>query len=233
MKLNKIKWRNEYDHMLKLDTTKEKFSFIYQKNLWRNTESLSGSGSTLKYTKNIRKSLPEVISKYKISSVFDAPCGDFNWMKHALKTFDVHYTGGDIVDDLIKDNNKKYSKNNINFISINLINDSFPKSDMMLCRDCLFHMSYKDTLEILKNFIASDTKFLFTTTYNKSDDFINEDIVTGNFRNIDLTKPPFNFPSNPICSIFDGQKDTLDRHISLWDKEQIITAVDLMTQNLH
>jgi len=230
--LNKKKWRNEYDQMLQLDTAEEKFKLIYQKNLWRNTESISGSGSTLNFTKNIRESLPEIVNKYKINSMFDAPCGDFNWMKHALKTFDVNYIGGDIVSELIEKNNKNYSQDNVKFISIDLITGNFPETDMMLCRDCLFHVSYKDTLEILKNFIASNTKYLFTTTFNKPDFFVNEDIVTGNFRGIDLAKPPYNFPTDAVYSVLDGKKDNVERYMSLWEREQIITAVDLMTKDL-
>lgn len=231
-RLNKKKWRKSYDEMLQQSNVEEKFKQIYEKNLWRNVESVSGSGSTLKFTKNLREALPLIVSQYSVTNIFDAPCGDLNWMKHALKKMKVSYTGGDIVESLIEKNKEAYSKDNIEFITINLIEEPFPATDMMLCRDCLFHMSYRDTLSILTNFIDSNTKYLFTTTYKKPHSFVNEDIVTGSYRAIDLTKAPYNFPVDAIYSIMDGKKDNIERFMCLWKREQILPAVEAMSKSL-
>lgn len=219
--------------MLHRESAAEKFRLIYEKNLWRNAESVSGSGSTLKFTKNIREALPRVIDQYDIHSIFDAPCGDFNWMKHVLKTVDIRYIGGDIVEDLIKRNNKAFVTENIEFVSIDLISEHFPAVDMMLCRDCLFHMSYENTLEILNNFIDSNIEYFFTTTYKKPADFINGDIVTGSFRAIDLTKVPYHFSDDALFTVLDGKKDNTERFMCLWNREQVISAVAAMSNALN
>ena len=59
----------------------EIFDNIYEMNYWRNCESLSGDGSTLNYTENLRKQLPNLIKAFSINTIYDAPCGDFNWMR--------------------------------------------------------------------------------------------------------------------------------------------------------
>ena len=232
LRLNKKKWRNDYDDMLHQESAAEKFRLIYEKNLWRNAESVSGSGSTLKFTKNIREALPGVIAQYDIHSMFDAPCGDFNWMKHVLKTVDIRYIGGDIVEDLIARNNKIFATENVEFVSIDLIREHFPAVDMMLCRDCLFHMSYENTLEILNNFIDSNIEYFFTTTYKKPADFVNGDIVTGSFRAIDLTKAPYHFPDDALFAVLDGKKDNTERFMCLWNREQVKSAVAAMSKAL-
>ena len=57
------------------------FTKFYNRNKWGNLESFSGDGSTIKETTKTRKIIENVIKKYKIKSLLDIPCGDFNWMK--------------------------------------------------------------------------------------------------------------------------------------------------------
>jgi hypothetical protein len=90
------------------NTTEDKFTWIYINNWWDSNESLSGPGSTLKHTNNLRKELPKLVIDFNICSVLDAPCGDFNWMKVLLPTLNVNYIGADIVQDLVDSNNAKY-----------------------------------------------------------------------------------------------------------------------------
>lgn len=60
------------------DNLKGVFSEIFKTNKWRSTESVSGAGSELKYTANLRKHLPALFEELGVKSVLDAPCGDFN-----------------------------------------------------------------------------------------------------------------------------------------------------------
>jgi hypothetical protein len=68
--------------------------------------------------------------------------------------------------------------------------NEFPKVDLWLCRDCLFHLSNRDILLALRNFLASGTPLVFTTTHLNSAVFENVDIRTGGFRRIDLFSAP-------------------------------------------
>ena len=73
------------------------------------SESLSGDGSGMTQTKIIRKTIPLIIKKYKIQTIFDAACGDFYWMKFIINN-KIQYIGTDIVKKLIELNKKKYKK---------------------------------------------------------------------------------------------------------------------------
>jgi hypothetical protein len=117
------------------------FNNIYKNNAWNSKESVSGSGSTLNQTKKIRKVLPKLIQDFKINSILDIPCGDFNWMKEI--SLNIKYIGADIVDTLTQ-NNKKYENNLTHFLTLDATLDRLPKTDLIICRDCLVHFSFKD-----------------------------------------------------------------------------------------
>jgi hypothetical protein len=133
----------------------DRFTEIYRKNLWGNFESVSGNGSTLEGTKNLRSKLPELFEKFSIKIIFDAPCGDFNWMRHFLEKSKVNYIGGDIVRPLIDEHNTNFQNASTNFLHVDITKDTLPEADLMICRDCLFHLSYNDTKLFLQNFIES------------------------------------------------------------------------------
>ena len=127
------------------DDIETRFTKIYSNNYWGNKESVSGSGSTLEYTENIRNGLNKLINQYSITSIFDAPCGDFNWMKLLIKNNNnIQYIGGDIVKPLIESNIALYQSERVKFKHIDLTSDTYPYADLMFCRDCLFHLSYND-----------------------------------------------------------------------------------------
>ncbi|WP_440969549.1 hypothetical protein ACSS6N_13845 [Peribacillus frigoritolerans] len=98
---------------------KELFTNIYKKNRWRNSESVSGSGSSLTQTKTLIQELPSIIKQLQIKKMIDAPCGDFNWMKEVYKNTEL-YIGIDIVDEIIKTNKKKYPLNNVQFLNMDI-----------------------------------------------------------------------------------------------------------------
>lgn len=204
-----------------LESKKEKFEFIYDNNVWKNSESLSGAGSTLKSTENIRYYLPRLIEEFEINNLFDAPCGDFNWMKLVLDNCDISYIGGDIVENLINDLNKQFSSSKRLFINIDITQDKLPDADLMMVRDCLFHLSNEDVFSFLNNFKKSNIKYLLTTSHKTNENFKNKNIDSGDFRLIDLFKEPFAFPSNFLYQIEDYIKPYPERSMFLWRREDI------------
>lgn len=179
--------------------TKDVFEYIYTDNTWGSEESVSGSGSEISKTIDLIKYLNELLREYAIHSVFDIPCGDFNWMKE-VDLSNVEYTGGDIVPNLIRRNQAKYSKDWVKFSCHNLITDKIDKSyDLVLTRDCLVHLSYSDIERSLSNIKKSQSKYLLTTSFIKTTK--NMDIVTGEWRPINLNLAPFNFPEPIITFI--------------------------------
>jgi hypothetical protein len=210
-------------NLFKTKSVEERFNRIYSTNYWLDNESRSGTGSNLRSTENIRFHLPKILEKFNIKKLFDAPCGDFNWMSQVLKSVEIDYLGSDIVKDLIV-SNKKYENNKIKFSKLDIIVDKLPVSDLMICRDCLFHFSYKDIFLFLNNFLSSDIKYLLLTGHlNTKHKFENKDIVTGDFRKIDLFSKPFNFEKNYIYSFDDKDKLEIQhfKQMYLFSKLQI------------
>jgi hypothetical protein len=224
--INRLKNNRFQKEVLSLKSNEDRFTWIYKNNHWSSSESLSGTGSTLKYTANLRKELPNLFSRYSIQRVFDAPCGDFNWMRHLLPSVNIEYIGADIVKPLIDNLNNNYKSAKILFIHFDLVKETPPQVDLMICRDCLFHLSFQDTKSVLENFIQSKSTYLLTTTHkNMGGSFTNIDISTGDFRCIDLFSKPYNFPANPLYIIEDWIAPDPERRMCLWNKEQVLLAL--------
>lgn len=205
------------------------FNEIYKLNWWGNNESISGVGSTLEYTKNLRMQLPVLFDKFRIESVFDAPCGDFNWMRHVLsKSERVQYIGGDIVEELIRINSVKYKSKNISFTNFDIVNDVFPKVDLWICRDCFFHLPEDMILKSLLNFLESGSSYLLSTTHKNHNFFDNINVKPGGFRLIDLFAEPYFFPRNVLYRFDDWLSPEPEREMCMWSRDQIHIAVKKM-----
>ena len=212
--INTFRFRN----VLKRGSREEIFTYYYRENGWNNPESASGWGSTLEYTENIRKEIPIVMERFNIHSILDAPCGDYNWFRFVNRGDDAFYLGGDIVPDLIQKNKERYQNQNTSFIQLDIIAEDLPNAELWLCRDALFHFSNADIFAALNNFIKSDINYLFTTTHTECR--ANADILTGQFRLLNLELPPFNFPP-PIQYVDDWIADFPVRKIGLWERKTI------------
>ena len=82
--------------------------------------------TNLKYLKQVRHHL----KKNKVKVLLDVPCGDHYWMsKLDFKDLGVNYIGADIVQQLIKENQKKYRDKYRNFIQFDLVNDTLVDMD--------------------------------------------------------------------------------------------------------
>ena len=133
--------------------------------MWRSKESRSGRGSELEHTENLRKELPELVKKYQVSTLLDAPCGDFRWMQHVLPEMRVNYIGGEIVYDLVERNSREFGTGNVSFRHIDITKDQLPAADLMIVRDCLFHLPVKEIYHFLTNFFDSTIDLLLTTSH--------------------------------------------------------------------
>lgn len=183
-------------------------------NEWGGGESLSGHGSDYKSTEALRLFLPRIFADLNIQSLLDAPCGDFYWMNFTDLNIQ-EYIGVDIVSELTSQNRDKYGANNRQFLTLDITSDDLPKVDLILCRDCLVHLSFKQIREAVKNFKKSGSTYLLTTTYPNLVQ-VNKNIVTGDWRPVDLQKPPFNFPE-PIQLINENcVTDLKEKSLGLW-----------------
>jgi len=183
---------------------KEKFTGIYKNNEWGCSESRSGGGSTVKRTTELRKWLTEMIAKYNIQSMVDAPCGDFNWMKEVQFPRNFIYIGVDIVDEMIRLNKQKYRKELKTFLVRDITSETFPKTNMIFCRDLFLHLSFEDIWKVINNFKDSGAEYLIVSNY-MSCKTNKEQKTGGQWRPVNLQITPFDFP--PPIEILDS-KDT-------------------------
>jgi len=220
--------------IFKHDKAEDRFTAIYNNNYWRSDESISGSGSTLDYTERLRSELPALFGKYKVKQVLDAPCGDYNWMGVVVEETGVNYIGGDIVAPLIEQNQKKFGRDGVRFTHLDITKGPLPKCDMMIVRDCLFHLSYRDILHFLQVFSASEIPFLLTSSHvnDAANRFENEDIQSGNFRDIDLFAAPFGFSQQVSDKIADDPYEVPKRHMYLFTQDQVAKAAKTLAGNL-
>ena len=197
-------------------STEDIFNEIIENNFWLESETVSGIGSSLIQTAEILKTLPLLFDQFQIKSLFDIPCGDFNWFQK-VDLSNIQYLGGDIVNKIVIQNNKKFKKDNISFVHFDLLEDEINAFDLIFCRDCLVHFSFKDIFKAIASVKRSNSTYLVTTTF--PDQEINKDIQTGGWRPLNFGIAPFNFP-NPIYLL--NEKCTemesvfKDKSLGLW-----------------
>lgn len=222
---SKIKFKlNRFLHeklVFRLASKENVFASIWRNNYWGSEESLSGPGSTLEQTSNLREKVPVMFDEMGIKSVFDAPCGDMHWMQHMLKDANFTYIGGDIVGELVEVNKQKFSNFKVDFIKFDMTTDVFPKADVWLCRAVFYHLSNRDIYFALRQFVASDIKYILTTNCVTDERHINKDISTGDWRSLNLTLPPFNFPRESLWEIKDSVSPHPPMTLTLWTKKQV------------
>ena len=168
------------------------FAPFYTENRWGDWESVSGPGSNLARTAKLRSELPVLLREIGARTLNDAPCGDFNWMKDTELGVEK-YIGVDVIPDLIVRNQSLYGNDRTQFLFLDLTRDKLPLVDVILCRDCLIHFSYRHIAAAIKNFKRSGSTYLLTNSYPGWQK--NTNIRTGDFRHINLALPPLNFPS--------------------------------------
>lgn len=195
------------------------FDAIYESNTWGSHESRSGAGSEREYTANYRRELVKLIGELNLARIFDAPCGDLNWIADVVKQTGVEYKGGDISEKVIASNRRNQPCLTSHVFDVR--EDKFPEVDAWHCRDCLFHLSEMDIFAALTNFCASQIKYALITTH-KARALRNRDIVTGGFRFLDLERPPYLLPT-PLRYLQDYQPGRdFPRYVGVWSREQIL-----------
>jgi hypothetical protein len=196
------------------------FADIFRGNKFGGTESASGPGSELSQTRVVADELPAILRKWDVRTMLDIPCGDFHWMKH-VNLEGIDYFGADIVSELIE-KNKALETVNIHFRQLNMIEDKLPAVDLMFCRDCLVHLSFNDALLALRNICNSGSRYLFTTTFTGHQH--NRDIITGQWRPLNLEAAPFLFPP-PLMVINEGCTEEegrfADKSLGMWRVSEI------------
>lgn len=186
------------------------FTEIYRNNAWANEESVSGRGSILARTVVVRRELPGLLAGVGARSLLDAPCGDFNWMRH-VDLGGVEYVGADVVPELVERNRAAYEGEGRRFLTLDIVRDELPRADAVLCRDCFIHLSFRDARAAIANFKGSGSGFLLATTHPAVPK--NRDIRSGSWRSVNLQLPPFSFPP-PLRLVVED--DEAGKCLAMW-----------------
>jgi len=193
------------------------FTRIFDTNAWLNAESVSGPGSTKARGADFRAALVALLDDRGVTSIVDAPCGDFNWMQDVLDVRHLSYTGVDIVAALIAENGRRYGTPTRRFVCADFTRADLPAADLILCRDGLVHLSFADARAAIRNFRRSGSRYLLATTF--VDRTHNADVPTGGWRVLNLEAAPFDFP--PPLALVDerctgGDGRYRDKRLGLW-----------------
>ena len=200
---------------LKNTSNAKRFDFIYKTNYWKSSfiGSRSGRGSDFETTEKIRVSLSNFIKKNEIKSILDIPCGDFYWIP-LIGLDNISYFGADIVDDLIKLNEKKFKEPNLKFLKLDITQDKLPEVDLIFSRDCLVHLDDKEIFSTISNIRKTKADYFATTIFVERFDN-NKSKLSDNWRPINLTKDPFNL-GNPDFILDDSNNNQKDKRIAIW-----------------
>ena len=180
--------------------TKDVMNQIYEMNLWGGNQFdfYSGSGShDPKIIDPYLKVLIAFLESYNPPLIVcDLGCGDFNIGKHLTK-YSKKYIAIDIVENLIERNKHIYKADNLEFHSLDIIEDELPEGDYIILRQVLQHLSNKDIEKVTKKIVAY--KYIILTEHIPLGNFVpNKDIVSGQGirlkqnSGVNILEPPFN-----------------------------------------
>lgn len=208
-------------YRMRTDPTRHVFTDIYRRKAWGEGDSISGPGSDAEQTRAVVEALPELFRELQVSSMLDIPCGDFHWMSTVPRE-GIGYVGADIVKELIDRNCREFAREGISFQRLDLLSDRLPAVDLVMCRDCLVHLSLEQIGQALQNLRRSGSRYLLTTHFPATEH--NAEIEMGDWRPLNLERAPFNLP-RPLrviqegCTLEDGRHG--DKVLGLWRFDEL------------
>ena len=108
------------------------------------------------------------------------------------------YHGIDIVPGLIADLQQRADAGELpgTYKLADLTCDDLPGCDVILCRDCLVHLSFANVERAVANMARSGATWLITTTFTDWDG--NADCEDGDWRALNMESAPFSWPQPEV-----------------------------------
>lgn len=180
--------------------TKDAMQQVYDLHLWggKDFDFYSGDGShNIKIIEPYLHSVSTFLKSHNNSlTVCDLGCGDFNIGKQLIN-YTKRYIGIDIVENLIERNKTLFKAENLEFHCLNIVEDELPKTDCVILRQVLQHLSNTEIQKIIKK--LSHYKYLILTEHLPVGNFTpNIDIISGQGirikknSGVNLLEAPFN-----------------------------------------
>ncbi len=216
------------------------FDSIYASGAWSFPDDdggravLSGFGSTMHQTVNLRKYLEAMLPSLGIGAFLDVPCGDMNWIQAVDFVDEICYFGGDVSELVIEAlKETMVGKERQWFGAADLIETPIEKiegvEETMQCasdssillhvRHLMFHLTIQENTRVLDNIESflkhesegSKRRYAMLSTHLRSNDNLSEfQLHSGHKINL------FSYPyclGDPIHMIQDGDRDLF---MGLW-----------------
>ena len=146
------KWQDARSY--KRLSTRESFTAIYRSGLWGSLPDrpfCSGDGSIREEAvEPYIQTVQSFIRANNIKRIVDLGCGDFGVGSRLVQP-GLHYTGIDVVPDLIRYNQEHFASPSIAFRCMDIIGDDLPQGDLCLIRQVMQHLSNAQISKILKS----------------------------------------------------------------------------------
>ncbi|TGM46657.1 class I SAM-dependent methyltransferase [Leptospira biflexa] len=187
------------------------FKKVYDEKKWGGG---SGIGSWPENAGPYLKLLQEYLNDPKYQTIVDLGCGDWRLMETMIIPEEKNYVGYDLVPSLMEQNTKKYSKKNVNFVTIKQLSDiRHVSADLLIVKDVLHHWPTEHINYFLKEILPNYRYALITNDYNLF--ALNQDINFAEFRPINLQKEPF-VPVIGLQVLFDYPSHGIIKRIYLY-----------------
>ena len=186
------------------ESAQDIFARIYKLDSWALG---SGPGSLPVANRPLTRLFESFIQENSVRSIVDFGCGDWQYMSEV----DLHgadYVGFDVVDDLLGRNKLLYSRPNVRFEHSPSDSDDLPPADLLLIKDVLIHLP---NAFISRLMACAMYKYKFILAVNNrtgNASHYNVEIQPGEFRPVDLSRPPFSLPCATVLHF--GRSRILD-----------------------
>jgi 2-polyprenyl-3-methyl-5-hydroxy-6-metoxy-1,4-benzoquinol methylase len=193
------------------ESNEDAFTKIYDDGAWGKDpdgQGTSGFGSKKETTSLYRAFLQKFLKTYKIRSVVDVGCGDWEFSK-LINWKNIQYTGYDVVQSVIEKNQQVHGTSRIQFIHGDAVVDDLPSADLLICKDVLQHLPDEDVFKVLAKLNRFKYCLITNDVDNHSLTSSNTPISRGGYRTLDLSQPPFNLSGKRMLIYSTGQTTKL------------------------
>lgn len=220
-------WKVEVEPFVDNDVART-FDNIYKTDFWSPLGDGSGPGSEPNSVEKTMYTLHQFIRDKNITTIVDAGCGACKWTSLMLNRVDdrhLQYTGVDASNTAVERAraNMREVKHAVDIHQGDISQFDFPEADMLLCRDTLQHLSYKEIRAVLKHFANSKIQWFLIGSYPEDPD--NRDISPGDYFSINLEQAPFSMmpqdslpesspPNEPRKYIYVYSKERLTHYVN-------------------
>ncbi len=188
------------------DPSTAAFTDIYEKRKWGTNggdAGTSGFGSTLAATVLYRTYLEHFMAELGVHSVVDAGCGDWEFSQ-AIDWKGIDYKGYDIVASVIESDRAKFEKPNIHFFVANIVDADLPPADLLIVKHVLQHLPTASVQKFLGQLPKYKHVLLVDSVNRSTLSGKNTDIDAGEFRELDVTRAPFDVRGTKVLTYWDG-----------------------------